>query len=57
MKCKHLFVYKKGKLDTEIQILTKKEADKSPAVYGRNELQHLPVPKLIRCNILITSFT
>ncbi|XP_050527922.1 otoferlin-like [Daktulosphaira vitifoliae] len=34
-----------GKIDAELQILTKLEAEKSPAGFGREEPQPLPTPK------------
>lgn len=38
-------MYDKGKVNAEIQIMTKLEADKSPAGFGRDGPQPLTVPR------------
>jgi len=38
-------MYNKGIVNAEIQIMTKQEADKSPAGFGRDGPQPLTVPK------------
>lgn len=40
-----LIMHNKGKVNAEIQIMTKQEADKSPAGFGRDGPLPLPVPK------------
>lgn len=42
--------YSQGKVEAEIHLLTKEEAEKNPAGFGRNEPDPLDKPKYVNNN-------